>query len=315
MKSDNLNIIRWVEPQGRTMDEIHRSTDTGFCNRIFYWEGLQLLNKLNGYEYQIEVDSKYWPELNELVELPNTKTTDYELDLSYTPITDSLIEDISIKDEFKLSEPNYYSNFDYQTLSKFNSILDENRPITDIKLKDSELSDHIIDFAKDMIGIHIRRGRGIIYGKSEIESLPKSIQYPYVKFRELEGVDTPKYYIYEFVKDFTYFNIIDSILNVNPKQKIYISYDVPDKLIDYYEQRYRGVIFTKKYFYDFIKNRYTTKDTHVKNVIDLFCLANTKSIIKHPLSTWSEFAQHHKPKPAVFSTEELSDIIDTIKIV
>lgn len=307
------NILRWVEPQGRTMDEIHRSTDTGFCNRIFYWEGLQLLNKVNNYSHKILVDKKYWPELIELIELPNTEITDFKPDYSFTPITNKLLSNIKLNN-FKIENKNYYSNFDYQSLSEFDSILDKNRPIVNIKLQDKFLESAIKDFCKDKIGLHMRRGRGIIYGQMELESLPDHIRTPYIKFREKEGIDTPKYYIYEFVTDSTYFNIIDKILELNKNQKFYISHDVPDEFIQYYEEKYVDKIYTKTYFYNHIKNKFKNTDiNHVKNVIDLFALSNTKMILKHPLSTWSEFGQYHVPKPAVYTTEDIDNIIELVK--
>jgi hypothetical protein len=292
------------------MDEIHRSTDTGFCNRIFYWEGVELLNSYNNYKFKIELEKNYWPELKEMVELPNSILVNNNIiSEDFNEITTDFIKEN--KDNFKLSKSKYYPTYNFNELSYLDDYLITNneRPITKIKLKDIELDNKIKEFCKDKIGIHIRRGRGIIYGKKEINSLPEEVRNRYISFRKHEGEFTPKYYIYEFVYDETYFSVIDMILKINPNQTFYISYDIPEKCISYFKEKYPNKIYDKTYFYEFIKKRYKTPKQHVKNIVDLFCLSNTKFVFKHPMSTWSEFAHRYTEKSAEIITEPL-DIIE-----
>lgn len=315
-----MKTIRWIETQGRHLDEIHRSYDTGLCNRIFYWEALQLINKFNNYQFTIEMDEDYWPELNELIDLPNTLTTQNGFDNrdeEYKPISSSDIMSIPKNCTLILNENKYFSDFKFNDVSYIHSYVDNflegNRLLMDITLKDKELESLIKEFSKDKIGIHVRRGRGIIFGENEINGLPEDIRNLYVEHRKLEGEYTFKFYTYPFISDKIYFKIIDKILKINPNQKFYISHDLPDNLMFYYELKYKNIVFTKRYFYEFIKNRYKTQNNHVNNVIDLFCLSNTKFLLRQPISTWSVFAQHYTKKQAQSVTDDVTHILDNIK--
>lgn len=316
--------LRWLESQNRSMDEIHRSEDTGLCNRIFHWQLAEFLNEKNNYEYTIYVGESYWPELNELIELPHTKifneneTDDVDLKIlnltrDSKPLTDFDINNFILKNDFTLSENHLYSDFQFQILSEFNNQIDIKRNISNVKLKDLDLQSLIHEFSKDMVGIHIRRGRGVQY-ENDLTSLPNLIQSNYINYRLKEGRETAKYYIYEFIRDDVYFNIIDSILEINPLQKFYVSHDLPDDIFEYYINRYPNSIYTKTHFYDFIENRYKTPIQHVKNVIDLFSLSNTKFVIMHPLSTWSTFAFNYNNKKGVLATEPIGQIIQNYNV-
>lgn len=298
MKSDKT--LYWLESQGRDIDEIDRSSDTGLCNRIHHWSVAQLLNKYNNYEYTIYIQPSFWPEVIELINLPNTKVllslTDTDTCLKLLEKFDEINDDELNKllsSDLKLSKNNLYSNFEFGSIAPHSDFLTDEKIVTSISLKDIELNDKITDLVGNMVGIHMRRGRGIIY-KNELNTLPDDIKDSYRKYRELDGIETEPYFIYEFIKDDVYFNVIDSILEINPNQKFYISHDLPDDIFKYYKDRYPNIIYTKEYFYDFIENRYQTQLSHVKNVIDLFSLSNTKYILGHPMSTWSSFASQYK---------------------
>jgi hypothetical protein len=313
-----MKILRWIETQGRHLDEIHRSNDTGLCNRIFYWEALQLINKLNNYKFTIEVDEDFWPELKEMIQLPNTVTTNQEFhnsNLEYKDISSNDIKNIFEKEILNLEKDKYFSDFKYGDMSMLDRMYENDRPITTITLKDKELDTLIKDFSKNKIGIHIRRGRGVIYGEQELESLPKNIRILYENFRKLEGEFTYKFYDYSFINDEVYFYIIDEVLKINPYQEFYISHDLPDNLINYYKVKYPNNIFTKDYFYQYIQDKYETSDTHVKNIIDLFCISNTKFVLRQPLSTWSQFAHYYTKKHAQVVTDDISHILYNIKKV
>ena len=46
---DSMRTLYWIDTLNKDMDEIHKITDTGFCNRIVTWEILQFLNERNGF--------------------------------------------------------------------------------------------------------------------------------------------------------------------------------------------------------------------------------------------------------------------------
>jgi hypothetical protein len=292
------------------MDEIHRSGDTGLCNRLFHWEIAQEINKHNNFQFDIVLGESWWPELKELIDLPNTivlseneSDDDSEkiktLIENTTPLKIENIKKMFSSKNFKLSQNHYYADFGHSGLSElydFDSSFLNDRPLKTISLKDKELENKIKELTSDMIGIHIRRGRGIKYNNSLVETLPKKVQQKYIEFRKLEGEETSQFYIYDFITDNEYYEVIDKILKVYSDKKIYISHDLPDDIFEYYFEKYPNKLFTKKYFYEYIKDRFTTATQHVINVIDLFCLANTFLIFKHPLSTWSEFGGIYKEK-------------------
>lgn len=320
--------LRWLESQGRTTNEIHNKgvgfNDTGLCNRIFHWEVAEIINKFNNFEYTIYLDESYWPELVEMIELPHTKffpiSSDDdknrrdELIQNSHPLLDRNILDI-LNNKVRLKHNHFYSDFKFSIMPDLDSIKSKYNYISNIKLTDDDLDLKIKELTVDMIGIHIRRGRGIIYTDS-VKSLPANIQSEYVSHRKKEGEFTEKFYMYNFIEDSIYFNIIDSILEENPNQKFYISHDLPDNLLNYYSDKYPGIVYTKSYFYNFIKGRYhKTSISHVTNIVDLFCLSYTKFLISSPESTWSTFAKRYTDKITRMATDDINLIIDTYKSI
>ena len=319
MVFDNKSL-RWGESQGRHLDEIHRSYDTGLCNRIDHWEMGEILNKSHNYDYTIYLDEIHWPEATELITLPHTKLfSSNEIDDLIKRNTEFTKDSFEINNSYfnslivgneSLKDNHLYSNFDFSMISNVPESEIQSSVISNIKLTDSVLNEKIVNLVTDMVGIHIRRGRGIQYMDS-IDSLPRQIQEGYSKYRLSEGVSTDKFFIYEFITDDVYFSVIDSILEANPNQKFYISHDLPSELFNYYLDRYPNKIYTKSYFLDFIKNRYKTPITHVNNIIDLFSLANTKFILTHPLSSWSRFAFRYNNTLKRSVNDNIEDIVDT----
>jgi hypothetical protein len=323
-----MKTLRWPEPFNRTMHEIHNSNDTGLCNRLFHWEVAYELNRLNNFEYKIILEESKWPELKELITLPYTRLSPEDIDESEelklkriigksVPITKERIEQMFKWEDFDLrSERAYHSNFGHYSLPDlYNRELydHKNRPIQNIELQDKTLDSMIKELTKDLVGIHMRRGRGIKY-KEKLDTLSSEIKDDYIEFRELEPAD--EFYIYKFVTDEEYFKIIDSFLERNPNQKFYISHDLPDEIFDYYEKKYPNILYTKKYFYDYISDKFkNTNQNHVKNIVDLFSLSNTQFVIKHELSTWSEFAHYYTDKNACYFRDDVNYILDSYKSV
>lgn len=320
-----MKTLRWPEPFDRQMHEIHNSNDTGLCNRIFHWEVAYELNKLSGFQHKIFLEESKWPELKELINLPDTRVSPENVEESYelklkrllgksVPISREILEGIIQSQEFNLEDNHLYSDFGHYSLpdlygrDKYDY---SERPLRLITLKDDELDSMIKDLTKDLIGIHIRRGRGIQYA-DHVDTLDDEIIDDYIEYRELEDAD--EFYIYKFVEDSVYFEIIDGFIKRNPHQKFYISHDLPDEIFEFYERKYPNRFITKKYFYDFIKGRYpNTNETHVKNIIDLFSLSNTKLVVKHELSTWSEFAHYYTDKKGFYFHDDINYILNSFK--
>ena len=249
------------------------------------------------------------------------------------------IYDMYKNDDFsKLDKWDYYVDNGYITLDhlytqlyqetnnpKYERVPQHNRPISKIRFLDERMNDRIIDASKNMIGIHIRRGNGIIKTDSDIKSLPNDIQDKFNDYcnKYFDVVDAG----YEFFRDELYFRFIDSILEKNPKKKIYISHDLPDEFMEHYYIRYGDSIRTKKDLRNTFKSYYNERIRNMKhlidyanvidNLVDLFMLSNCPYIITSPGSSWSEFAKYYKDKESdnildVNKKLEQSDYIHTI---
>ena len=140
----DTKTLRLPEPQGRTFFEIYQINDTGLCNRMFYWEICQILNKFHDFEYSIYLDEKFWPELTEMIQLPNTKLFPIsdisEVDRRSYLIGDSIaittenVHDVLVNNT-KLRSNHLYSNFDYSMIANLNFIESKFNYISQIKLR------------------------------------------------------------------------------------------------------------------------------------------------------------------------------------
>jgi hypothetical protein len=325
-----MSTLRWIEPFGRDTDEIYRSYDTGLCNRLFFWEIAQEINKLHGNKFKILLQQTHYPELLELLDLPNTilikEDVEVEqsinllnfknLDLEGTdkieskPINKDLLDEILLSKKQIQSSENWYSDFGFTRLDDIFSDSEQfKRHIKDIKIKDKNLEKILKDFTSNMIGIHVRRGRGVHF-KNNLHEINDGIKNEFIKFREKESAES--FYQFDFYDDTFYFKIIDSILEINENQKFYISYDGPDNLIDYWFEKYPNNLHRKNDYLKYIKNDIFS-DSHFKNVIDLFSLCFCSFLIKFPLSTWSNFADTYLDKKSVILNEPKEKIIEKYK--
>jgi hypothetical protein len=249
----------------------------------------------------------WWPELKEVLEFPNTVLQNEDINLDRETKIKNIISDSKLinqsflsnmldKNDFTLEDRNYYVdvNFDFAShlLWKTEST---NSGASSIQFKDKKIKDIIEKETKDLVGIHIRRGRGVKY-KEKLDKIPKDILEEYIKFHKPFGENTYDYYIYDYIEDDVYFKIIDESLKLNPNQKFYISHDLPDDLMEYYKNKYGDKIITRKNFYHLIGNFEKTNLNHIVDCIDLISLSNTKLVIGSKQSTWSIFAIDYKPK-------------------
>jgi len=79
-----MGVLKWKDPWQRDYTEINVLYDTGLCNRIFHWEIANHINsKFHNDEFTISVEESQWPELDELITLPNTSVISKEDELKY----------------------------------------------------------------------------------------------------------------------------------------------------------------------------------------------------------------------------------------
>lgn len=330
-----MKILRCTS--GRHHDEIFDSYDTGLCNRLLHWEIIQEINKKHNYEFEILVQELQYPELHELIELPNTKLVKENIDddiklrnLKFktvyniennsvslsSPIDKDLLENI-IFNNLKLSENDYYSKFGFVVIDDLyhnNYEMLEYRHRKNVQIKDKVLDKSLISFTENMIGIHVRRGRGVWY-KENINQIEKSIIEDYIKYREKEAADD--FYQFNYIDDKIYFSVINKILEINPTQKIYISYDGPDNLFDHWFTKYPNNLYRKLDFEKYLTQNNIEinleKNNHYYNIVDLFSLSYCNFLITFPISTWSEFAIYYKDKYVINITDGIHRITNEFK--
>ena len=116
--------------------------DTGWGNRVEIWKFGYVLNKINNFDFQLVVESEFWPEL-EYIDIPYVKT-DYINDIN----SKVLPKNLDILDKTK----NWFMDD-----SIFYCITGESPyKIPILKLKDRKLDTIIRNKLKNSVGIHIR---------------------------------------------------------------------------------------------------------------------------------------------------------------
>lgn len=322
-----MGVLKWKDPWQRDYTEINVLYDTGLCNRIFHWEIANHINsKFHNNEFTISVEESQWPELEELITLPNTSVISKEDEIKYfnnlsdIPITNwKTLGDIFTKKSKLDSTKNYISKYPYTDLGCFyakdfyghsehneETMFLENRPLSSVKLKNESNQKIVEKITSDLVGVHIRRSRGVKIPKELYE---KDEYSEYINFRKEQGAI--EHSIFKYHSDEEYFKLFDSILELNPNQKFYLSYDVPKKYMKNILDKYKNVLITKddlKKELD-LTNIKNSKEMHLNNVVDLFGLSNTKFLIAYPVSTWSVFAYEYKNKKRNFIHDDLGWIL------
>jgi hypothetical protein len=323
--------------------------DTGMCNRFFHWElYYDLIEKTKDFDLTIAVQSMIWPELA-ILNIPNTIGVDYQnyhthwygrnehAELYFRSIFDEENQKIDLtqpitrdriismykdnKFDFIKDANHWHTEMGYYTLDvifnevyndKFEEYLSKNpRSIRFISFKDKQFQKKLELKYSNYIGIHIRRGNGVISSSDDINSLNTDLIKKYrdykKKFVKIE------HHLYKFENDNIYFDFIDFCLKINPKQKFYISHDLPDEFINPYYERYGNSIVTKKdyrkeyedYFYKKIDNleHLINYANIVENTCDLFSLSSCKFMVCSKNSSWSEFAQIYNGVEFINSNE------------
>jgi hypothetical protein len=329
--------------------------DTGLCNRLFHWELFsEICDKSGDEELTLAVQNMIWPEMA-ILHLPNTIGVDYKIfhndwyglpshfemffktifDVGSNEVylTQTLSEEkimsmynsnkFNFIDEF----PHWHTEYGYYTINyvyhkmygfDYENHLPGYRPIRNIKLKNEKLHRTLENRFSNVIGIHIRRGNGVTITDDDIKTFKPSLQKKFIEYKEKYFRDVSD--IYKFQEDSIYFAFIDFILDINPKQKFYISHDLPDEFIDVYYERYGNLIITKKdYREDYTKifkkdvenlNHLIKYANIVDNVTDLLSLSLCKFLVEAPLSSWSSFAKVYGNKESIKSNLLLKKLKD-----
>lgn len=323
--------LRWCEPYGGWEDN-----DTGLCNRLFHWEVAYDVNRRNQCEFRILLNKTDWPELS-LINLPETSSfISYEYnkkakDLGFLTVLDLDKFDVRLASKidvdrlfymynngnsFLIEDDHWYCDFGYVHLNLLYKEKVENRPLKYIKLKDQFIENFLRRNTYDVVGLHIRRNSGVLVcSEEELNVLPKDVKEKYLKLKSKKSKINKNYY---YISDVKYFNIIDSILEINPNQKFYISTDLPYEQIIYYKEKYGNLIITRFDLMPVIKEHLVNSEMNVnnlikgnviENIVDLFSLSFCKFLIKSDESTWSEFAEHYRSQPAVSANADWESVI------
>jgi hypothetical protein len=343
---DHSNIFDYVKPEF--------GTDTGFCNRILHWEVAYYLNEKNDFQYRILLQDMFWPEL-EILELPYTspvKMEKFSFGLHYPmefnhlkfltvydienmkvsmsdPLPKNVLEKMFLTENFNLPK-NVHSNFGYDDLVRLLNLQNnpnlfdhlsihnlKDRPLGKINIKYSFIRTLLENFAKDVVGIHIRRHNGVCVTEEDLETVPENIREDFKKFIEKSN---SSHNAYRYYNDDFYFKIIDNLLRINPTQKFYISSDLPRKYLNHFYEKYPLNILDNTEIIKIVTNflvdsnhdvyKMKTYGNVIENIVDLFTLSYCSFLVMSNKSTWSEFAKHHRNQPSVLVTEDLEKIKD-----
>jgi hypothetical protein len=313
--------ITWVED-----NNIWMNYDTSFGNRVINWEVAYHISNILNPPYQILVENKEWPETNNFILLPNTVLVN-DLKVKSETFNKDYIKLDEIKSILKndldiVNHNHLYFKIDYTTynmipeFSDHLAILYKNkiRPLSHIKIKNYLIDDFLKKITKDLIGIHIRRGNGVHYEKEDLIDLPEIVKSKYIAYRKSNEFGGESY---SYIKDSTYYEIIDNFLKLNPNQKFYLSTDLPYNLIYYFKEKYANNIITKEDLIPQIVHYLPhTNDKIINDVdsliiddmVDIFSLSYCKFLIKSEYSTWSDFAQLYRNQPYSIITENWTKI-------
>ncbi len=274
-----MKFLKWPEPWGGYED----FDDTGLNDRIWHWELAYEINKCNDFKFTILLENKWWPELNYL-SLPYTQGVDefgddFKKNCSFFN-TNELSED------FKLDvNKNWYPTCGHKFNRCFQDEYEETRPFQLISIKNKHLKKVIKDTVDKVVGVHIRRGKGI--------DSPENL------FRETHSLSQ-----YFHVDNQYYLDIMNQIKKIQSKQKFYLSSD-----FCYESQRKNLEIFYDNFdIIDYntileqlddnvdMSDNYFDKTLHSKclvNLIDLFSLSYCNFIVMYYHSQFSSFAKNY----------------------
>lgn len=289
----------------------HHPFDTGLGNRLLHFDACYTLYLVSGGEHFLELEKRYWREL-EFLELPGSREYDvnhhmedaqhwlgtYDLNYKDDSITklpkigDKEVEHFLATGTLELPENRYYFDFEWGYVEKILRKAEELKIPSGLKrlrVKKVLLLREIQKLANGIVGIHIRRGNGVYKSKKDLAELPDTVlQNEY--YTSIPGT------IYKYWSDNKYISVMKEMLEINPKQKFYISCDLRDSEYIHLTEKFPGKIYTRK---DIVKklsdkivdgiNFEEEKDVRrvaIESIIDMMVLAYSSFIISAPHSTW-----------------------------
>lgn len=256
------------------------------------------------------------------------------------PITETKLLSIFKNKKFSLkSGKHWYSDFKYHSIESLYRKLDpsvfinyetvkdhvfgiEQRPIQKIKLKHTQINDLLESKFKEFVGIHIRRGNGVTVTEEDYDNIKdKTFRKKLKEWRDKNV--TVQDEGYRFYHNESYFEIMDKMLDLNPKQTFYISHDMSDDLLEPFYKRYGNKIESshtnRHYFETYYSNAgldvpfLTNYGNVIDNITDLFSLANCQMIISSPSSSWSNFATEYKNAIHAVINDQMINIMNMYK--
>lgn len=350
-----------LETELKDSEEFSNTFDTGLCNRLLNWEAIYyIVEQAKDNDLHISVQNHIWPELA-LIELPDTVGVDYNIwnnfwygrvehgNLYFKTIFDIENNKVSLAEKlsknkvinlyktknFKdiLQKDHWYTDTGFLTLKslltlvhkmspedKTDTLYPNPRPLGKIELKDRAVQKKLDEKFSSYIGIHIRRAGGVHIKKENFDKFSDKLQKEYLRHRK-GSLDKFNPH-YRYTSDNEYFKIIDKILEINPKQKFYISHDLPDEfLADFYKKYPKNIESKKdvrKHWYNYYKKKISNLDHLIKyanildNTLDLFILSICGFKILSKASTWSMFADFYQ-RPHTPPKAEKNYFIDDIQ--
>ena len=275
----------------------------GFGNRLYSWETMYEIAKINNAELECD-----FSELEHLI-LPNTiynkefnysGAPDYNsnilgktLDNGYVTTDSNNMIDFKLNPNF-----NYYPICGFGFNRHFNTIHINSGiyPKQQMKMKDSLLFDKIQDITTDCVGVHIRRGEAG-HGKHDIFDPNR------------QGV---AYYPVGTIPDFWYLSLMNQIKEIYPNIKFYISSNAKkEDLQVFYDNfniiTYRDILSTESEHnhmesveeYQRCVNLKKSIDTDLSGIVDFYSLSCSNLLICS-ISTWSMCAYEMNNIPTIW---------------
>lgn len=324
-ESPNFSIEEWVKNAAAKVEDLEC---TGFGDKLVYWcIGHYITTSI--FDSELLIPSNIWPECL-FLDLPDTKISklsSIEVVNTYKKITLSEVVNYfkNKKNKIKFDQnENYYFNFCMKDLSKLNFPYHQCDFLFDglkkIKFKNQLANQYIEKNFSDIISIHLRRGiycnlsKSQQYIKELIINIGKDNVRKYYGNEIFSSLEVTKWSRIKILPDSFYFFLIDIILKNNPKQKIYISTDVPNYLISHYFKKYPNNIVTKEqylsefeiFFKDTLEKSepseyFFSLEQTISNLLDFFVLSNSKMMISCEESQWSFLSKKYKKKHIINS--------------
>ena len=311
--------IKVLEPWGGG----HVPTDTGFGNRLLHWDACYILYLVSGAEHFIDVESRYWNELN-LFELPATRRQGlehwdedtqkwlgtFDFDYSKNRITrlpqigNKEVEEFLNTGKLELPEPRYFVKFDWKYVDKIHKKAEELEIPSGLKrisLLNKEFKNIIQLFSVNTVGIHLRRGNGVYKSEKNYAELPAKVR------KNKEYANLIDVTIYKYWDDNVYIRLMKEMLEYNPNQRFYISCDLQNDEYEYLIDKFPGKIIVRS---DIIKklpssmtegvffDKYDCpKRIALNSVVDMMTLLHCNYLIGAPFSTWLDSILRMKKVP------------------